>query len=283
MNAQARLAAVLGHVPPELAQVEAPAAWRLALEARSVWEHMAAHLAAAPIAVRAPAGDGHPVLVIPGLGAGDASTALLRRYLVRLGYDAQGWALGRNSGFEPLREAQLARRIRALSRDHRGARVTLIGWSLGGIYAREQARRSAARIRQVITLGTPFCGHPFANNAVLVYEMLSGGRIGRGDVERFGKLARALEVPTTSVYSKSDGVVSWRCSVLDAGARAQNLEVRGASHLGLGYHPATLVILSDRLAQAADDWRPMAVPRGMGAFIGTGAPVTGRPAGSPGR
>ena len=199
---------------------------RIALESRSLWE-AGALLPALPLLALAPRGDGHPVLVLPGFMASDRSTAILRRFLGSLGYRVHGWNLDRNVGPTPAIRDGLVERLREIARD--GRRVSLVGWSLGGIYARELARRFPSAVRLVITLGSPF----------------------RDPRER----VRELPVPATAIYSRSDGIVSWRRCVDDDGGSRENVEV-DSSHLGMGHHPRVLMIVADRLAQPQGEWRP---------------------------
>ena len=163
------------HAEQQATKVRAPGALRLALEWRAPWE-LGAGLAALPLLSMAPTGDGHPVLVFPGLIASDASTGLLRRYLTSQNYAAHSWKLGRNLGPRPGVLEACERQVEHLSARY-GRKVSLIGWSLGGIYARETAKKLPEHVRCVITLGTPFAGHPRATNAWRVYEMASGERV----------------------------------------------------------------------------------------------------------
>jgi pimeloyl-ACP methyl ester carboxylesterase len=232
--------------------VRAPGALRLALELRAPWE-MGAGIAAMPFLALARRGDGHPVIVFPGLIASDMSTELLRRYLKSRNYAAQRWEQGRNLGPRPGVLEACARQVDTLYKRH-GRKVSLIGWSLGGIYARETAKQLPDLVRSVITLGTPFAGHPRATNAWRVYEAASGERV--DDTPRdWPALRQAPPVPTTSIYSRTDGVVAWQCSVQEPGPQAENIEVE-ASHIGLGVNPAVLYAVADRLAQPEGNWRP---------------------------
>jgi pimeloyl-ACP methyl ester carboxylesterase len=201
----------------------------------------------------APRGDGHPVLVLPGLLAGDFSTAPLRRFLRDLCYDARGWKLGLNRG--PSRELRerLDERLAHLARRH-GRRVSLLGWSLGGIYARELARARPERVRQVITMGTPFRDIS-ATHAVRLVGIRPGGRPLHEAHELRASLREPLPVPTTSIYSRSDGIVHWQSCLEQEGPRRENVEV-GCSHTGMGFDPAVLDTVADRLALPEDDWRP---------------------------
>lgn len=222
------------------------------LEWRAPWE-LGATLAAGPLLHQAPRGDGHPVLVFPGLAASDLSTAPLRSFLKGRGYVPYGWELGSNFGPKPGVLSASLRRIEELASEH-GTKVSLIGWSLGGVYARELAKLAPDRVRSVVTLGTPFTGNPKASNAWRFYEFASGQRV--GDPYVHAGLAQTPPVPTTSIYSRSDGIVSWKCSLERAEhACAESVEVR-ASHVGLGLNPAAWYVLADRLAQPEGDWAP---------------------------
>ena len=209
----------------------------------------------------APRGDGHCVLVLPGLLASDVSTALLRRFVRRLGYDVRGWSLGRNRG--PTDEVldELPRRLSALA-ERTGQPVSLIGWSLGGIYARELARRYPAQVRQVITLGSPFAlTDPKQSHAEGAYlrnrHLHAAGRVPTRE-----QLAEPIGVPSTSVYSRRDGIVAWQACVGPETELHQNVEVRCA-HLGFGTDPATLWLVANRLAVPAGQWRHFRPPAGL--------------------
>lgn len=236
--------------PSAAAPLRAPGALQLLLEGRAPWEY-AALWAALPWLRSAPRGDGHPVLVYPGLGAPDLSTLPLRLYLSERGYAAQPWRQGLNLG--PRRgviEACIAQ-LEGLAERH-GRPVSLVGWSLGGVFARELAKQRPHCVRCVVTLGAPFSGHPRATNAWRLFEFVSGQPT--PDEATLAQIRRPPPVPTTSIYSKSDGVVAWQCSVNDAAPLAENLEVP-ASHLGMGVNPLVLYALADRLAQDPARWQ----------------------------
>ncbi len=228
-----------------------PSRLLLLAEARAVWEAGAA-VALWPLLQLTPRGDGHPVLVLPGLVAGDGSTKLLRIYLSGRGYDAHGWGLGRNLGPRRGIEDGMVRKLESLHAES-GKKVSLVGWSLGGVYARLLASSRPDLVRSVVTLGSPFKGSARATHAWRVYEGVSGQS--SEDPRRMQHVMPTPPVPTTSIFSRSDGVVAWRCSIEDAGPRAENIEVV-ASHLGLGAHPAVLYALADRLAQPEGQWKP---------------------------
>ena len=231
--------------------VDPPSRLLLLAEGRALWEAGAA-LALWPLLQLTPRGDGHPVLVLPGLVASDMSTRLLRRYLEGRGYDAHGWGLGRNLGPREGIEDGMIAKLEALHAKS-GRKVSLIGWSLGGVYARLLAARHPQWVRSVVTLGSPFTGSARATNAWRVYEGVSGQSA--EDPRRMKQVRPTPPVPTTSIFSRSDGVVAWRCSVEEPGPQSENIEVI-ASHLGLGAHPAVLYALADRLAQPEGQWKP---------------------------
>jgi dienelactone hydrolase len=207
----------------------------------------------------APRGDGHGVLVLPGLLASDTSTVPLRWWLTWLGYDVHGWELGRNHG--PTDEVLdgLPAALTTLA-GRTGGPVSIIGWSLGGIYARELAREYPRLTRQVITLGSPFAltgsGHTRADG---VYRRHSGLHAASGRLPTREAVARPVNVPSTAVYSRYDGVVSWQNCIEAETERHINVEVR-CGHLGFGVDPATLWLIADRLAVPAGERRPFRPP-----------------------
>jgi pimeloyl-ACP methyl ester carboxylesterase len=239
--------------PQASGRLRRPSLGLLLAEARSLLEFNAS-LLLSPLLMQAPRGDGHPVLALPGFLASDLSMAPMRRYLGALGYDAQAWRMGRNlGGLGRMRDALRARLVEIHGAAER--KVSLVGWSLGGVYARDLALREPDLVRSVITLGSPFANDVRATNATRLYEMLSGER-----AEDFAELREAiagdLPVPATSIYSRGDGVVNWRTCLLRPNHRAENIEVLFASHIGLGVNPAALWAVADRLAQPEGEFRP---------------------------
>jgi pimeloyl-ACP methyl ester carboxylesterase len=240
---------LFGELMEQTENLRAPGALLLALESRAPLE-LGATIASWPLLRNAPSGDGHAVIVFPGLAAGDLSTAPLRNFLATLGYDTYGWDLGVNLG---PREGVLAKsieRVKSIA-DDSGRKVSLIGWSLGGIYAREFAKALPKSVRGVITLGTPFGGDPKATNAWRLYEFASGLKL--DDPAMLAQIRKPPPVPSTSIFSRSDGVVSWPLSVQAESKQTENIEVV-ASHVGMGLHPATLYAVADRLAQPEGQW-----------------------------
>src|SRR5688572_18593923 len=210
------------------------------LELRAPCE-LAASVAALPWLRLAPRGDGHSVLVLPGLIASDVSTRLLRDFLARRGYDVHGWGLGRNYGPRSgVEEAMLATLNRLHARS--GRKVSLIGQSLGGAYARMLAAQRPDAVRSVITLGSPVRGDPRASNAWRIYEFTSGKS--PFDAHRRQQVTQTPEVPTTAIYSRSDGVVAWQNSVEPSGPHTESIEVV-SSHVGMAVHAAVLYAVAD--------------------------------------
>jgi pimeloyl-ACP methyl ester carboxylesterase len=251
-------------------ELAAPHFALLALEMRAFWE-FGAVVPTWPLLQRAPQGDGHTVIIFPGLAASDSSTLPLRKYLETLGYEVIGWDQGNNFGpragvLDAIRQ-RVFDAYQAGSRDgKKGRKVSLIGWSLGGVYAREIAKEMPDCVRGVITLGTPFAGSPRSTNAWRLYEMVSGRKIER-EAAQF-KLDEAPPVPTTSVYSRTDGVVAWKGSIQSAAkgkghAQTENIEVF-ASHVGLGLNPSVWWAIADRLAQPEGQWQAFTKPPMMG-------------------
>lgn len=212
-----------------------------------------------------PHGDGHPVLVCPGFLGSDTSTVFLRQFLREKGYNVHGWDLGQNLGLKTigLQGEYLAEQVISLYRKtHR--KVTLIGWSLGGIMARETAKQLPDQIRQVITLGSPFAGGTQTSNIKWLYEKVTGHKQGDGTVSELeANLKNPPEfVPSTAIYTKGDGIVSWEACREPKSALTDNIEVH-ASHLGLGVNPVVFAILGDRLALEDGRWKPFDVKKSI--------------------
>ena len=240
-----------GPQPP--GRLRPPSLGLLLAEARGLFEFNAS-LLLSPLLMRAPRGDGHPVLALPGFLASDLSMAPMRRYLGELGYEPHAWRMGRNlGGLARMRDALRARLVEIHAAS--GRKVSLVGWSLGGVYARDLALHAPDMVRSVITLGSPFANDVRATNATALYEALSGERV-EDFAEQRAAIAGDLKVPATSIYSRTDGVVNWRTCLLHASDRAENIEVHLASHVGLGVNPAALWAVADRLAQPEGEFWP---------------------------
>lgn len=202
-----------------------------------------------------PAGDGHPVMVLPGFLGSDGYNSALRRFLTERGYAVHGWGLGTNLGPRGNTTEKLMARLEFLHARY-GQPLSLIGHSLGGIFARELAREHPDLVRQVISLGSPFGrGRSSGSYPARLFDALNPAEEIPIELD---ELHWAPPVPTTAVYSKGDGIVNWRTAVQSndfARGAMQNIQVRG-SHCGMTLNPVVWFIIADRLRQPADDWRP---------------------------
>lgn len=225
------------------------------IEWRALGE-VAGTLAAWPWLSASPRGDGHSVLVLPGLTSSDRSTTVLRTFLRQRGYDVHGWKQGTNLGpRHGVRENMRAQ----LDRLHRSSvrKVSVIGGSLGGVYARLLAHERSESVRCVVTLGSPIGGQPRATNAWRLYEFLSGKSA--DSIDESDIYTATPPVPTTSIWSRTDGIVAWRNSVQAPDKQAENIEVY-ASHLGIGTNASVLYAVADRLAQGEKRWKKFTPP-----------------------
>ncbi len=178
--------------------------WRAIFEFQSFY-------ALKPLMQRFAKGDGHPVLFLPGFGGSDLSTAPMRKLLQDLGYQTYGWGLGRNLAFDDDLEKEMVALLDEIHEKH-GRKVSMVGWSLGGLYAREIAKVRPEAVRQVISLGSPISGRHRHTDARHLYRALNGPPSSAEQVRRQA-LNAPPPVPTTSIYTKTDGIVAWEGSV----------------------------------------------------------------------
>ena len=205
-----------------------------------------------------PKGDGHPVLFFPGFMTSDAFTLPLRNRVEERGYAVYGWENGFNLGFDEKTAEHIKKRLKEVF-DETGEKVTLVGHSLGGVYARELAREFPEMVRGVITLGTPFGklddpSSATSEHLTKIYKFFNPKGV-QDDIEDIG--ARGLTpppVPTTSIFSKDDGVVSWPAAINPKAKEAENIEVYG-SHIGMTFNPLTIAAVIDRLGQKEGEWK----------------------------
>lgn len=229
--------------------------WTL-LEGRAMIE-LGLLYAARPLMASLPRGDGHAVMVLPGFMASNSSTAPMRKILKRLGYGAHGWDSGRNIKVDNALISRLERQLDTLFASS-GQKVSLVGWSLGGVLARELAKLHPEKVRLVISLGSPISDDRGHTHAARLFELLNGKEPEPMQGGGFRRLDEAPPVPTTSIFTKTDGIVHWRGSVQHPGTSAQpteNIQVY-ASHCGLGVNASVMVAIADRLAQAEGSWLP---------------------------
>jgi pimeloyl-ACP methyl ester carboxylesterase len=212
-------------------------------------------------------GDEHPVIVLPGFGADDRSTLPLRWAIRGQGYWVHAWRLGPNVGPTASVARGLRARLASLHAEH-GRTISLIGWSLGGILARALARESPDKVRQVITLGSPYRRVEADRSRALhlrapqaAYDRLRVLHVPDFEIMQVPEQRRRpLTVPATSIYSRADTFAPWQQCIDDTSAdgpnpRSENIEVR-TSHLGLGSNLAVLGAVLDRLAQPEGEWQP---------------------------
>ncbi|HET7008873.1 MAG TPA: alpha/beta hydrolase [Candidatus Binatia bacterium] len=228
--------------------LQAPSQSHLMREARGLIE-LPRLLLKFPSLARQPRGNGEPVLVLPGYGAGDGSTMLLKGYLRLLSYRARGWGLGRNHGAVGDSLPRLLRRLGNLSRRSR-QKVTIIGWSYGGYLARELARERPDLVRLVITLGTPVVGGPKYTVAAKSYRKRGiDVELIAAEVEQRNRMGN-LEVPVVAIYSRSDAMVAWRACIDSQTPNIEHVEVK-STHIGFGFSADVYKVIAQRLTQLA--------------------------------
>jgi pimeloyl-ACP methyl ester carboxylesterase len=229
------------------------------LEARAGFE-MAETFACLPWLSRAPRGDGHPVLLLPGFGASDVSLEPLRAFLVSRNYHVETWGLGRNVGFNRRFAQVIEQKVRHLHH-HQRRKVSLVGWSLGGVFAFYIAHLAPECVRTAISLGSPLRLDPDARPPAGVKAMYRAVSQPMGPVPHQARSrSRAMRapppVPSTCIYSEYDGFVPPSQATLDGDpSNHENIRI-GGSHLGLGFNRRVLWIVADRLAQPAQHWQP---------------------------
>jgi hypothetical protein len=195
-------------------------------------------------------GDGRPVMILPGLANSDRSNFVLRRYLRSLGYRAEGWGLGRNYGVRTVGAdaGKLLERIESLAQSA-GQPVTLVGVRLGGMLARLAAHRLPGRVREVITIASPYAADPRATNVWRFYELLSGERVSAEDARRrLAEIAAPLPVPATAIWSPNDGLVNGHACHAPAEPGLRAIEIPG-SHMGVQLRPRVMRAVADILAR----------------------------------
>jgi pimeloyl-ACP methyl ester carboxylesterase len=242
----------------ESASFERPPLHLLVTEApRAIFESILSSLLLGILA-RAPRGDGHAVLVLPGFLASDRSTQVLRDRLGHLGYRPEPWTLGNNVGPTDAVLDGLLKRLRALADIH--GSVSLIGWSMGGAYARWLASESPEYVRQVITLASPLRHIPSDSTSVgVVFDHLKHSYSARSRGQNGLLSHEPLSVASTAIYSRDDGVLPWRACTNTQAQNAESVRVRG-SHAGMGANVSALYVIADRLGQPQHSWQPFVPP-----------------------
>lgn len=229
--------------------------------------------ASLPLLMEAPQGDGHPVLLVPGFMASEASLVALKLFLQNKGYDVHTWGLGRNVGFRSKHANALPQKIRYLHHVT-GRKVSLVGWSLGGVFSLYSAQSALESVRGVITLGSPVSIEASGSQspaAVKALYRLVSHRLGASahvmqPRAKAMRERRRLAIPTSCLYSVTDGVVPPQEATIDGDPMLhENIRVPG-SHIGLGFNGIVFAVLADRLAQPEDAWKPFE-PSGLLARV----------------
>jgi pimeloyl-ACP methyl ester carboxylesterase len=241
--------------------------WTL-LEGRALFEAVLLPALYPFILRNTPRGDGHPVLLVPGFTASDATLIGLSTFLRSRGYMVETWGLGQNTGFKLKFSRALEQKVRYMHHRY-GGKVSLVGWSLGGVYAFYAAHAVPACVRSVISLGSPMrfsttedLDVPILVKAIYRYLAHPLGPSAHLANVRAKVLRAPPPVPSTCIFSMTDGVVPPEAARIDDSDddRHENIWVPG-SHVGLGFNAAVMWILADRLAQPEEEWRPF-VPQG---------------------
>lgn len=231
-----------------------PSPFNVLMESRSLFElgqffQSLSHISTLP------SGDNHPVIVIPGFLTDDKYTSLMRWFLKKKNYDVRPWHQGVNLSFKLRYIQNLQKQIYQIN-NNTGKKVSLVGWSLGGMYARYASHTMPEYIRQVITLGTPFSRQMNSTLVTRFFELINRQKFSDFHPDIINKIIQPLPVASTSIYSKLDGVIAWECSICPTPHNNhEHIEI-DSSHTGLTHNPASLYAIADRLALSENDWQP---------------------------
>ena len=226
-----------------------------------------------PLLMTAPEGDGHPVLLLPGFMADEGTLVALRIFLRNRGYEVESWGFGRNVGFQARHAEALVRKIRYLHHST-GRKVSLVGWSLGGVFALYAAHQAMECVRCVVTLGSPVSvdaegsqSPPFVKKLyrLVAHPMGPAAHVMQPRAKKLRE-KQPLTVPMSCLYSLGDGVVPPQEATIDGDPSLhENIRVAG-SHTGLGFNAMVMLILADRLAQPEGHWAPFR-PQGFSGSL----------------
>jgi hypothetical protein len=230
------------------------------IESRALLE-MAALPMFLPVLQSTPRGDGHSVLLVPGFTASDVTMIGLGVFLRSRGYHVETWGFGQNTGFKLKFAQALEQKLRFMHHQHR-RKVSVVGWSLGGVYGFYATHAAPECVRTVVSLGSPMRFSVESFNTPIFVKMLYRylahpmGPVAHLANVRSKVLRSPPPVPSTCIYSNTDGVVPPDAAQLDAaGSQHENIWVPG-SHIGLGFNPTVMWILADRLSQPEGAWQP---------------------------
>jgi pimeloyl-ACP methyl ester carboxylesterase len=237
-----------------------PPALHSMLELRAALE-LAMLPQALPFLMRAPRGDGHPVLLVPGFLSSEIPLAAMKAFLQNRGYEVETWGFGRNVGLRRKHVAALEQKVRFMHHKHR-RKVSIVGWSLGGAFALYVAHHASECVRGIITLGSPVTVGPEGSQSPAMvhalYRLVAHplGSAAHAMQPRVRQLSARPPVPMSCLYSASDGVVPEHQAKFDGDpALHENIRVPG-SHCGLGFNAVVLWIVAERLAQPEGEWQP---------------------------
>jgi pimeloyl-ACP methyl ester carboxylesterase len=190
----------------------------------------------------------HPqtVMILPGFATHPMRMRYLARQLEAAGHRVKRWGLGFNWGPDAQRFALLEERLLNLHARH-GQKVVLVGWSLGGLFARELAKRQPSSVAKVISMGSPFSGSPRANNAWRAYQFITGHSVDAPPIE--AELSVKPPVETVALWSANDAVIAPRCAAGRPGERDRAIALR-CTHLGFTYDPKVIATLLRELDAA---------------------------------
>lgn len=198
-----------------------------------------------------------PALVLPGFLATDGTTAVLRRALAEAGWRVHPWTLGVNKGATADMLDRLGRRLEAL---HDERKILLVGWSLGGLFARELARHHPDKVRAVVTLGSPFSGDVRTNtNVRALYEWVAGHRVDDPPIPR---IEAKPPVPTLALWSRRDGIVSIRAARGLEGERDRAVEIE-SSHMGFAVSRRTQLRIIAEIRRFLEEFPAVDSPPGV--------------------
>ena len=195
---------------------------------------------------RAVVSDGSPVITVPGFCAGDTSMVEMRLNLRAAGFHARGWRMGANMGAKADTLERLHARISGIA-DKEGRAVHVVGWSLGGLYAREYAKRHPDMVASVVTMGTPFSGSRRANNAWRVYRIIAGHSVDAPPIEFLPE--PKPPVPTYALWSPIDGVIAPQSARGDDSESDEAIEV-DTGHFGFAYDASVVDVVIECMLRA---------------------------------
>ncbi len=196
---------------------------------------------------RAPKGDGRISVFLPGWKAPEVSTLPLRGYLNSLHHDARSWGLGVNQGDVEAKRDEMISIVDDLATIS-GRPVNLIGWSLGGVVAREVARTLPDSVHRLVTYGSPVVGGPSYTAGWATYPAQERARI--TELQEHLDATNPITTPITSIFTRNDTVVDWRACIDRSSLNVTTIEV-GSTHVGLGLDPDVWLVVAEALAESA--------------------------------